>query len=846
MNNSEIDITPDPQILYVLTYTSMEPIHSICELVDNAIDGFRQAPPGTKGLVHVEIPTARDIREGRGKIRVRDNGPGLTLEQVTNALRAGYTSKKRYGNLGLFGVGFNIATGKLGRTTRFITARESEETAIEVVLDLEKLRRQGAFKLQAQIIPKPAGLVHGTVVEVDQPWGEGNQNYGFMRKLADLGRQKILQRLGRIYATILREPDLRIQVGEDTVEPFYHCVWAPHRSVERMKHGKIPAMFEFKNEVINTARICMECYAVMEPGQSKCSTPGCLCESAITVEEKISGWVGIQRYMDPSHYGIDLIRNGRLIRPIEKAAFFEFQDSETGEVIVDYPIDDRQGRIVGEIHLDQVPVDPAKQDFERSSPEWRRIVEFLRGQSSLQPTKPNAENNKSPIYKLYQGYRKLRQPGKSTMYMGKWRTGQAESTLLTAQEIGEFKARFDKREPGYFTDEEWWKLVEAADEKPLPGLKKCPQCGTDCLEDAQECGACGYVFEGKPCINSGCGKIILRTATVCPHCGTEQISQVLLPWSCAVCGAQNNAEATICKACDNPQGTPDPLSYDSLLAGSTKDDSLSVKSFTTRLASGSQSSPVNISSHFTSGPIWSHAPDGSKTRLPSIRIFHDNGLFIFIDKGHALFQSVRLQPHIVVAMEAGAYIFEMNRELLGRFSHSHSLSKLTHDILEKVWKDEIFFTAEQTLDKALDLVTTIKEGLAETLGPDSKIVFDSMEASDKEAVAKALVRNGHDLAKIKTFSEDGSFVMFLPFSSIINIFKSDPELFFDGNVWNVSFTEDMGLELPLLQKLQYEIRQGYLTALETVSLFIERQTTDPIESQMAVASITYLQQKLNK
>ena len=37
-----------------------------------------------------------------------------------------------------------------------------------------------------------------------------------------------------------------------------------------------------------------------------------------SVEERVRGWVGVQRYDDLSHYGIDIIGTGRTIRYLEK------------------------------------------------------------------------------------------------------------------------------------------------------------------------------------------------------------------------------------------------------------------------------------------------------------------------------------------------------------------------------------------------------------------------------------------------------------------------------------------------------------------------------------------------
>src|ERR1039457_6639172 len=104
----EITITPDPQILQVLTYLEMRPIDSLCELIDNSIDALAGQPFDAWTVVMVELPSKKEVEDSSGRVRVRDNGPGMTLEQVENSLKAGYSSKQRYGSLGLFGVGFNI------------------------------------------------------------------------------------------------------------------------------------------------------------------------------------------------------------------------------------------------------------------------------------------------------------------------------------------------------------------------------------------------------------------------------------------------------------------------------------------------------------------------------------------------------------------------------------------------------------------------------------------------------------------------------------------------------------------------------------------------------------------
>lgn len=839
---SEITITPDPQILQVLTYLEMRPIDSLCELIDNSIDALTTFSADQPALIAIDLPTRREVEEGAARVRVRDNGPGMTLSQVENALRAGYSSKSQHGTLGLFGVGFNIGTGKLGRVTRVITARKDDDHAIETVIDLVSLKNSGNFKVKAAHIPKPDGLPNGTIVEVMSPWGPGNQNFGFMMKLIALGRPKTLSLLGRIYATILQKKQVRILVGEDSVEPFHHCVWDVSRYVEHMKHGKISAMHRFTNKVIHTYQKCAACEAVIPEGESQCPDASCRSTSTLTQEERINGWVGIQRFLDASHFGIDLIRNGRAIRLLEKEPFFTFQDPDTGgDPIVDYPIDNREGRIIGEIHLDHVPVDPAKQNFERSSSEWRRAVEFLRGRSSLQPERPGADSNSSIIFKLYQGYRKVRTPGKRSMSMGKWLPGSNEPKALAKTEIDELRKKFDAHEPGYFEDTEWYKLVEQADQKPVAGLRKCPDCHLESPETLEECPNCGYIFEGKECINNDCRKIISRSSVTCPHCGANQIPHIEQPWTCGVCGSTNASESASCHVCAHVRGSLNPVSKEGLQAVSHKDDSLSVAGLTVKLASGDPSSPISVTTYLTDNPIFSYHNDGSRTQLPSVR-FAEGDLEIYVDPKHPFFEQAGVTIEQQVAFETSSCLFAYYASQASKRPAEHSLTKLAHEVLYKSRPDK-YSTAEVESD--IDsLFSSIRSHLADAISAESADVYTNLPQEEKTALASELVRRGRDISELSVLRDNGQFVHFLRPEAIVAIFRYNPKLFFDGNVWAITYGSILTIDPAGGDKLQAQIRNEYGSLLEIAAIYAVKGTDNPKEADLARAACKILWDKL--
>jgi len=839
----EITITPEPQILQVLTYLEMRPIDSLCELIDNSIDALAEQHCDTGTVIMIDLPSKKEVEDGSARVRVRDNGPGMTLDQVENSLKAGYSSKQRYGSLGLFGVGFNIASGKIGCQTRVLTARKEDDHAIQVIVDLVTLKRSGNFKVVATRIAKPDGLVNGTVVEISKPWAAGNQNFGFMMKLISLGRPKILIQLGRIYATLLREKKVRIVVGEDSVFPYHHCVWDDSRYVEHAKHGRIPAVYRFQHKVIHTYRKCASCSAIIPQGDVRCPDTSCGGGSVVTQEERISGWVGIQRYLDSSHFGIDLIRNGRAIRILEQDAFFRFQDPETGDPIFDYPIDNREGRIVGEIHLDHVPVDPAKQNFERSSPEWRRVIEFLRGKSSLQPERPGADSNMSPIFKLYQGYRKVRAPGRRSMTMGKWLPGSNEPRALSRLEIEELKLKFDNREPGYFDDAEWWKLVEQAEEKPVEGLRTCPTCHLDSPSGLDECPHCGHIFEGKLCLNSDCGKTVSRSASLCPYCGANQVPEVVEPWNCSVCGRPNGSEDTICGSCKHTRGTLNPVSKDGLSGLSHKDDDLSIRGLTIGLASGELSSPIDVTTFLTEGHIYSYRHDGSKIRLPSVT-FTINDVEIFIDPSHPLFVQGGVRPELQVASEAAAYLHVYYKGQSAKNAAEHTITKITYDILKESWPGKF---NNSGLDFELEsLFSAIRMKLADSIGGESADTYSNLSQDEKSSLASESVKRGRDISELSELKESGQFIHFLRPKGLLEIFRINPRLFFDKHVWDITYAE-----IPVLypeggERLQLQIKSEYSALLDIAVMCFDKGVGDPREAALAKAVCELLTAKISE
>jgi ribosomal protein L40E len=832
-----LDITPDPRILIALTRTPLAPLDAICELVDNSLDAFHDArvmgQPVQHPLVQVTIPGVAEWRRGDGVVRVQDNGLGLAPEVVANAIRAGYTTKTQFDTLGLFGMGFNIATGKLGPITRLITARREDTQALEVVIDLFDIARTRTFKVPARWVPKPTNFEHGTVVEITSRWPDGDANAGFTVRLAAMSKPFIREQLGRRYATLLRsdsEPRTRILVNGESCQPFEHCVWSKERYVERQGWGRIAAKVEI-DEPIHSSIRCREDGAVLADGATTC--PACGGTNVRAVSERLRGWLGVQRFDDPSDFGIDLIRNGRAIRVGEKNAFFTYVDTDTRKEEKEYPIDQQTGRLVGEVHLDHVPVDFQKQDFQRSSDEWRRAMDYLRGGSLVPSRWPPDEPNKTAVSLLFQGYRKVRNFGRADMYMGRYSAVSGKADRIDRQTEQEYYQKFLAHEAGFYDDAEWWKLVETANQAPISGLLECSQCGFQHRDDEERCEECGHIFRSKQCVS--CGAVLVLSAPSCDQCGASQLPDIREPWKCLVCKTVAGASEENCPTCGAVQGTPDPLSREVLLAASSHSEALSIDNLSIHLANGSAGAPVSVDVRIVGTQL---RPEYNGEPVPAVTFRDPGKITVFLDETHPLYVALGMRPEIAVAIEFAQYQFEL---------YSHLSSNKNHTLLalsEQVLRDRFLDALGETPDIVRGGVEVLFGAITDALlgNADASDYYGELEEAEQVALARGLIAAGRSLADLERMRTSGEYLRFAPRSSLVTFFRRYPDAWF-GTVWTEALPSDEVAPV-VASDLRAEIVTKYLRCLEDCASFVQYQHPERLLIIRTRASLDFLQAKL--
>lgn len=445
--SGSINVMPHPRILGVLGDIEFSHWQCLAELVDNAFDEFREAGLSADlPTVAISLPAANTHRS-TAEITVRDNGRGMSLAAVSNAISAGWTSNSRHGALGLFGMGFNISTARLGRRTTVRTSQAGDPDWIEVVLDLPQLAESSQYEAPFRRVPKSDPGDHGTTVTISDLKSD---QYDALKRPNT--HKVIRQKLGEVYSYLLAEKGFLLTVNNTAVVPRRPCAWDESRSVTRQ--GVTIHAIQRIDHRLSDKKACSVCGHWSSLDAEVCEE----CESPRIEprERRIWGWLGIQRYVHKTDYGIDFLRNGRKILVKDKRVFEWRDDDELSEPEIEYPIDDKtpMGRIVGEIHCNHVSPNYQKTAFEFETHEWRQVIRAVRGSSPLRPQiakRLGLPENDSPLALLFTGFRR-RDPGLNYLIPG-------DGNAALHDKAREWAERFRAGDPEYQSDEIWYQAA---------------------------------------------------------------------------------------------------------------------------------------------------------------------------------------------------------------------------------------------------------------------------------------------------------------------------------------------------------------------------------------------------
>lgn len=156
----EIDITPSAaklmQSLRYLTYTNKT---AIADLVDNSFDA---------GASCVDIAIDKEK-----EITIVDNGCGMAIDTLYEAVRLGSETEKDQSCLGRFGMGLVTASISMGRRLEVVSKADGSDEINCVVLDLDDIAESRKWHASAGEVSDIDRLIleaneHGTIVHISK------------------------------------------------------------------------------------------------------------------------------------------------------------------------------------------------------------------------------------------------------------------------------------------------------------------------------------------------------------------------------------------------------------------------------------------------------------------------------------------------------------------------------------------------------------------------------------------------------------------------------------------------------------------------------------------------------
>lgn len=455
-----LDITPTPRILRTLGEIPFQTWQCVAELIDNSIDAFLSAKSATSEEVErkITVTWASDsVATDDRAIEVSDNACGMSIEDLQNAVRAGYSSNDPIGNLGLFGMGFNISTARLGEVTTIISTRSGDADWVGIQIDFQKLISTKRFDAPVIRAMKTDPSDHGTKITISR------LRHGILTELPNK-ENEIRQRLEAVYAPLLNNQEISIYIKGRQLRPRNHCVWSESRYVRyndqnvsarvTIDRNLGDALFDLNRNSYLTADEAEQYYVGQQEGRD-------LPPHIVERGKRLTGWLGIQRYADPNDFGIDFIRNGRKILISDKS-LFQYENPITGQKELQYPLElgtSVGGRIVGELRVDYLLPTYQKNDFDRSDNSWAQTVEAICGVGPFLPKSRKAlgfhEQNFSSLGILVNAFR---------------RVDKGTKCLFAPNDVAKkYAAEFKNGKRDYLDDILWWKAAQEEDQKQSTG-----------------------------------------------------------------------------------------------------------------------------------------------------------------------------------------------------------------------------------------------------------------------------------------------------------------------------------------------------------------------------------------
>ncbi|MBR3874184.1 MAG: ATP-binding protein [Clostridia bacterium] len=775
--SNRVDITPTPRILRTLGEIPFQPWQCIAELIDNSIDAFLDpAATGDYSERKITVAWSKDtVPTQQRTLEICDNAQGMTLDQMQNAVRAGYSSNDPISNLGLFGMGFNIATARLGEVTSISSTRSGDEYWVSLTLDFDALLRSGRFEVPVTYEKKYDKSEHGTKIIVSK------LKSGIPETLS-MKENDIRRILQKVYSPLLMSTDIVILVKGKQLVAQPHCVWSDSRYVMWEKRP-VPAYIQIDHSFgVQHFDLVKNRYLTQDEIDtllSETNNGESIPSHIVPREKRLRGWIGIQRYSNPDDYGIDFIRNGRKILMSDKSLFY-YENPWTGTKEIQYPVELGStvgGRIVGELHVDFLLPTYQKNDFDRTDYSWRQTIEYICGIGPYLPKARKAngitEPVEAPIPLLCNAYRRT-DPGTKCL-------------ALPSAVAKRFLTEFHRGNSDYISDELWWKAAQEEDQKRSGGGESSA-------------------------VNPG-------------HSPTDDIDSYLNGGSAPLGGTSQPQSPTVLPSVTprNPAPVPLTTSKEELLARANRVEQL------TGQYGYATISPINVEAYeLKSGHILSN---GEKRPC----FFEADGvscIYIY-DPRHTAFTQYPMTAKGVLLQ----YLAERIKLRDGSFGGDivQIYYRLAQDMMRETRIDKA--ALQEKADAFFQILREkMSDALAGVKDQVLSVIHES--AGEVEETISALLTDADRLMAFQSKQTDGYDIFdVLPVRTLLRLIDRFPQYIYDGKVLKVVYMKIALSDEKATERMREEAKERMLSFLKDGARMLTT-TTVPNKNELARAAIS--------
>lgn len=247
-NKFKKNLVPNVKLVESLRNIGYDNYTAIADLIDNSIDAEAKDI-----IVKIESQKVGPKSQIESVI-ISDNGVGMTMETLQQALTLGSDTSHDSNDLGCFGMGLNTAALSFGKRITAVTSMAGTDKINYGVLDLEDMVKNNSFESEFWVDENP--LIHEqsfTIITVSKLQEEDMSTLDPKTFASTLKK-----RVGKTFRHLLGPTSaLAIKVNKTTVKRFDPLLW-DHKECIHLTDGWVPVDMKGVNSLEIRACILLD------------------------------------------------------------------------------------------------------------------------------------------------------------------------------------------------------------------------------------------------------------------------------------------------------------------------------------------------------------------------------------------------------------------------------------------------------------------------------------------------------------------------------------------------------------------------------------------------------------